>query len=73
MFFINEMPFAMDPLAEDEKQDKWILSECAINPEYTLDDMLRWSDYLIQEECHPVVFDNLNLITKEGYRDESIY
>ena len=37
MFFINEMPFAMDPLGEEEKQDKWILSECAINPEYTLD------------------------------------
>ena len=73
MFFINEMPFAMDPLGEEEKQDKWILSECAINPEYTLDDMLRWSDYLISEECHPVVFDNLNLVTKEGYRDESIY
>ena len=30
MFFINEMPFAMDPLGEEEKQDKWILSECAI-------------------------------------------
>ena len=73
MFFINEMPFAMDPLEDIEKQDKWILSECAINPEYTLDDMLRWSDYLISEECHPVIFDNLNLVTKEGYRDESIY
>ena len=35
MFFINEMPFAMDPLGEDEKQDKWILSECAITVSYT--------------------------------------
>jgi hypothetical protein len=72
MFFINEMPFAMDPLEDIEKQDKWILSECAINPEYTLDDMLKWSDYLISEECHPVLFE-LNLVTKEGLPDESIY
>ncbi len=72
MFFINEMPFALDPLEDIEKQDKWILSECAINETYTLDDMLRWSDYLISEECHPVLFE-LNLVTKEGLPDESIY
>jgi hypothetical protein len=72
MFFVNEIPFAMDPLDDMEKQDVWILSECAINPTYTLDDVLRWSEYLIQEECHPVLFE-LELVTKEGLPDESIY
>ena len=61
MYFIQEIPFAMDELTLQQKQDKWILSEAAINPEYTLQDIFRWSDYLIAEECHPVIFD-LSLI-----------
>ena len=36
MYFINDIPFAFDGLEHHQKQDKWILTECAINPEYTL-------------------------------------
>ena len=71
MYFIQEIPFAMDELTLQQKQDKWILSEAAINPEYTLQDIFRWSDYLIAEECHPVIFD-LDIVNPEVLRDESI-
>ena len=64
MYFINDIPFAFDGLEHHQKQDKWILTECASNPEYTLEDILRWGDYLMEEECHPVVFE-LDLLNRE--------
>tara|TARA_B100001996_G_scaffold261176_1_gene203436 strand:- start:366 stop:644 length:279 start_codon:yes stop_codon:yes gene_type:complete len=71
MYFIQEIPFAMDDLTLQQKQDKWILSEAAMNPEYTLQDIFRWSDYLIAEECHPVIFE-LDIVNPEVLPDESI-
>ena len=65
------MPFAFDVLEEDEKEDKWILSEAALNPEYTMDDIFRFSDYLIAEECHPVLFE-LDLVNPEVLPDEPV-
>ena len=64
MYYVNEMPFSFDTLEREEKQDKWILSEAAINQEYTLEDIFKFSDYLIAEECHPVLFE-LDLINPE--------
>ena len=71
MYYIESVPFAFDVLENDEKQDKWILSEAAINPEYTLEDIFRFSDYLIAEECHPVLFE-LDLINPEVLPDEPV-
>lgn len=64
MYYINEIPFSFDTLEREQKQDKWILSEAAINDEYTLEDILRYSEYLIAEECHPVLFE-LDLVNPE--------
>ena len=47
-----------------DKQDKWILAEAAINEEYSLKDVIRSSEYLLQEECHPVLFE-LDLVNPE--------
>lgn len=71
MYYIENMPFAFDVLEETEKNDKWILSEAAINPEYTLTDIFRFSDYLIAEECHPLLFE-LSLLNPEILPDESV-
>ena len=57
MYYVENIPFAFDVLEKEEKEDKWILSEAAINPEYTMEDIFRFSDYLIAEECHPVLFE----------------
>ena len=71
MYYIESIPFAFDILENDEKQDKWILSEAALNQEYTLEDIFRYSDYLIAEECHPVLFE-LELVNPEVLPDEHV-
>ncbi len=64
MYFIENMAFAFDVLDKIDKQDKWILAEAAINEEYSLKDVIRSSEYLLQEECHPVLFE-LDLVNPE--------
>ncbi len=71
MYYVESMPFAFDVLEKEQKKDKWILSECAINQEYTLEDIFRYSDYLIAEECHPVLFD-LDIVNPEILPDEPV-
>ena len=71
MYYVENMPFAFDVLEKHEKEDKWVLSEAAINESYTLEDILRFSDYLMAEECHPVLFD-LDLINPEVLPDEHV-
>ena len=64
MYFIENIPFQFDTLERKEKQDLWILSEAAINEEYTLKDIITSSEYLLREECHPVIFE-LDLVNPE--------
>ena len=64
MYFIENMAFAFDVLDKIDKEDKWILAEAAINEEYSLKDVIRSSEYLLQEECHPVIFE-LDLVNPE--------
>ena len=64
MYFIEHMPFQFDSLDRIEKEDTWVLSEAAANEEYTLTDVIISSEYLMQEECHPVLFE-LDLINPE--------
>ncbi len=65
MYFLQDKAFTYDPLTREEKEDRWILYECAANPEYTEDEIHRNSEYLIEEELHPLLFD-VPLIDKEG-------
>ena len=64
MYFIEHMPFQFDSLDRIDKEDIWVLSEAATNEEYTLTDVIISSEYLMQEECHPVLFE-LDLINPE--------
>ena len=68
MYFIENMPFSFDVLERRDKEDKWILTEAAINEEYTLTDVIISSEYLLQEECHAVLFE-LDLINQEVILD----
>jgi hypothetical protein len=47
------------------------LAEAALNQEYTMEDIFRYSDYLIAEECHPVLFE-LDLVNPEVLPDEPV-
>ena len=71
MYYIESMPFAFDVLEKEDKENKWILAEAAMNQDYTLEDIFKYSDYLIAEECHPVLFE-LDLINPEVMPDEHV-
>jgi len=71
MYFISGMPFTFDALEKDEKEDQWILAECAINPEFTMEYIYQASDYLITEELHPLLFD-VPVLNPELLPDESV-
>ena len=69
MYFIENMPFTYDPLTSIQKEDRWVLFECALNPEFSADQVLKNSEYLLQEEMHPLLFD-VPVITVETMPDE---
>jgi hypothetical protein len=54
MFFINKMPFTFDELEEDFQEQLY-----NANPKmasYDMEDLYRYSNYLIMEGCHPILF-----------------
>jgi hypothetical protein len=57
MYFINQIPFTFDELPEDFLNDDKILSEADKSPDYNPEDLYRYSFYLIDEECHPCLFE----------------
>ena len=57
MFFINGIPFTFDDIPLIMQEDPYIQVEAESNFEYTSEDMYRWSNYLIMEECHPLMFE----------------
>ena len=65
MYFIHGKPFTYDPLTREQKEDPWILYECAANPEFNDIEIHKNSEYMIEEELHPLLFD-VPLIDKEG-------
>ena len=71
MYFIENMPFSYDPLTTLQREDRWILFECALNPEFTADQVLKNSEYLLQEEMHPLLFD-VPVIAIETMPDEKL-
>ena len=64
MYFIENVAFQFDSLDRIEKEDTWVLSEAAANEEYTLTDVIISSEYLLQEDCHPVLYE-LDLVNPE--------
>ena len=57
MFFINGIPFTFDDIPVIMQDDPYIQMEANNNYSYTTEDMYRWSNYLIDEECHPLLFE----------------
>jgi hypothetical protein len=57
MYFINGIPFTFDDIPLIMQQDPYIQIEAENNYEYTSEDMYRWSNYLVDEECHPLLFE----------------
>lgn len=64
MFFINGVPFTFDDLPEKDIDDPYVKLEAEDNLHYTAEDMYKSSSYLIEEECHPLVYE-LNIENPE--------
>lgn len=63
---INGLPFTFDDEGFDST-DADIVAEANTNPHITMENLYKWSDYLIEEEMHPILFEMSELI--ENYQD----
>jgi hypothetical protein len=57
MYFINGVPFTFDDIPTVMQDDPYIQVEAEGSTDYSVEDMFLWSNYLIMEECHPLLFD----------------
>jgi len=57
MYFINGIPFTFDDIPSLMQEDPFIQVEAKNNLDYTSEDLYKWSNYLIMEECHPLMFE----------------
>lgn len=57
MYFINGIPFTFDDIPTVMQDDPYVQIEAEGNYNYTDEDMYRWSNYLILEELHPLLFE----------------
>ena len=66
VFMINGLPFTFEDEGFDP-HDGDIIAEANTNPHIKMNDLYRWSDYLISEEMHPILYEMSELI--ENYHD----
>jgi hypothetical protein len=57
MYFIHGIPFTFDDLPTVMQDDPYIQVEADGNIDYSAEEMYMWSNYLIMEECHPLLFE----------------
>jgi hypothetical protein len=57
MYFINHIPFTFDELPNCAMQDLEVIHLADQQLRYEPEDLYRTSFYLIDEECHPMLFD----------------
>jgi len=57
MYFINHIPFTFDELPDCVMQDLEVIHLADQQLRYEPEDLYRTSFYLIDEECHPMLFD----------------
>ncbi len=72
MYFINEAPFTFDDLPDGHLYDKDLVEEANKNISYEVEDLYKWSNYLIDEEMHPCLFD-LDLQNPEEMPDDEYF
>lgn len=56
MYFINSTPFTFDELQEEHLQDLELIKLADQQLRYDPEDLFKTSFYLIDEECHPLLF-----------------
>lgn len=64
VYCIEGFPFSFDYLPEISRNDPEIIRQANQKMAIRTEQMARWSDYLIQEEAHPLLFE-LNIKNPE--------
>ena len=57
MYFINQIPFTFDDLPDLAEQDPELIQLADQQRRWEPEDLYRTSFYLIDEECHPMLFE----------------
>ena len=57
MYFINDVPFTFDELPDGALYDLDVVEIADTERRFEPDDLYRSSFYLIDEECHPMLFE----------------
>lgn len=57
MYFIQSIPYTFDELPKIIQDHPSIQTEALEGIDWDLDDLYRYSSYLMEEEFHPLVFD----------------
>jgi len=57
MYFINQIPFTFDELPDESIYDLELIELADKERRFEPDDLYRTSFYLIDEECHPMLFE----------------
>lgn len=57
MYFINGIPFTFDDIPTIMQDDPYVQMEAKDNNYFEPEEMYKWSNYLIMEECHPLIYE----------------
>jgi len=57
MYFINGIPFTFDDIPTIMQDDPYVQMEARDNNSFETEEMYKWSNYLIMEECHPLIYE----------------
>lgn len=57
MYFIEGTPFTFDDVPDAFYDDQEILDLADCMDSYEIEDIYKSSDYLIAEQCHPILFE----------------
>lgn len=57
MYFINDIPFTFDDVTDIYISDLKVIEVADREKRYNPEDLYRYSFYLIDEQCHPLLFE----------------
>ena len=57
MYFINQVPFTFDELPDECIFDEELIKLADNERRFEAEDLYRTSSYLIEEQCHPMLFE----------------
>jgi len=57
MYFVNEVPFTFDELPDECIFDQELIDIANNERRFEVDDLYKSSMYLMEEECHPLLFE----------------